>query len=96
MTKYADAVHTDPEAIAALQAWLPKLPDQAQVLLRLDDGSQVSGTVSIRPTLQTFRDREEREGINGVVRLDDLLHPEQQHYVWLDRIRAVEPLTPTS
>ncbi|WP_369977095.1 DUF3247 family protein [Xanthomonas bundabergensis] len=96
MTKYADVVHTDPDAIAALQAWLPQLPELAQVLVRLDDGSQVSGTVSIRPTLQTFRDREEREGINGVVRLDDLLHPEQQHYVWLDRIREVQPLVPTS
>ena len=96
MTKYADAVHTDPDAIAALQAWLPKLPDQAQVLRRLDDDSQVSGTVSVRPTLQTFRDPQEREGINGMVRLDDLLHPEHQHYVWLDRIREVAPLTPTS
>lgn len=96
MTKYADVVHTDPDAIAALQAWLPALPELAQVLLRLDDGSQVSGTVSIRPTLQTFRDREEREGVNGVVRLDDLLHPEQQHYVWLDRIREVQPLVPSA
>ncbi|OAX57061.1 DUF3247 family protein [Xanthomonas graminis] len=96
MSKYADAVHTDPDAIAAVQAWLPKLPDQAQVLLRLDDGSQVSGAVSVRPTLQTFRDRQEREGVNGVVRLDDLLHPEQQHDVWLDRIREVAPLTPTA
>ncbi|EKU25228.1 DUF3247 family protein [Xanthomonas graminis] len=96
MSKYADAVHTDPDAIAALQAWLPKLPDQAQMLLYLDDGSQVSGTVSVRPTLQTFRDRQEREGVNGVVRLDDLLHPEQQHYVWLDRIREVAPLTPSA
>ncbi|QDI04755.1 DUF3247 family protein [Xanthomonas cerealis pv. cerealis] len=96
MSKYTDAVHTDPDAIAALQAWLPKLPDQAQMLLRLDDGSQVSGTVSVRPTLQTFRDRQEREGVNGVVRLDDLLHPEQQHYVWLDRIGEVAPSTPTA
>jgi len=96
MTKYADAVHTDPDAIAALQAWLPQLPDQAQVLLQLDDGSQVSGTVSVRPTLQTFRDHDEREGVNGVLRLDDLLQPGQQRYIWLDRIRGVQPLSPTS
>ncbi|KLD78423.1 DUF3247 family protein [Xanthomonas hyacinthi] len=95
MTKYADAVHTDPDAIAALQAWLPHLPELAQVSLLLDDGSRVSGTVSIRPTLQTFRDRQEREGINGRVRLDDLLQPAQQHYIWLDRIREVQPLLPT-
>ncbi|ELQ16540.1 hypothetical protein A989_01185 [Xanthomonas translucens DAR61454] len=31
-----------------------------------------------------------------MVRLDDLLHPEQQHDVWLDRIGEVAPLTPTS
>lgn len=69
------------------------MPEQAQVLL-LDDGSRVGGTVSVRPTLQTFRDREEREGINGLLRLDDPLHPEQQHYVWLDRIGEVQPLAP--
>lgn len=96
MTKYADVVHTDPDAIAALQALLLQLPELAQVLLRLDDGSQVSGTVSIRPTLQTYRDHQEREGVNGVVRLDDLLHPAQQHFVWLDRIRQVQPLGPTA
>ncbi|MCC4594140.1 DUF3247 family protein [Xanthomonas campestris pv. phormiicola] len=94
MSKYADVVHADPDAIAALQAWLPHLPEQAQVLLRLDDGSRVSGTVSVRPTLQTFRDHQEHEGINGVLRLDDLLDPAQQHYIWLDRIREVQPLVP--
>ncbi|MCC8448072.1 DUF3247 family protein [Xanthomonas translucens] len=62
MRKLADAVHPDPGAIAALQAWRPTWPDQAQALLRLDD----------------------------------LLHPEQQHDVWLDRIGEVAPLTPTS
>ncbi|ELQ16541.1 hypothetical protein A989_01190 [Xanthomonas translucens DAR61454] len=49
-------MHPDPCAIAALQAWRPTWPDQAQALLRLDDGRQVSGTVSVRPSLQTFRD----------------------------------------
>jgi len=96
MSKYADAVHTDPQTIAALQAWLPHLPEQAQVLVLLDDGTQVSGTVSVRPTLQTFRDHHEHEGINGVLRLDDLLDPAQQHYIWLDRIREVQPLAPAS
>ena len=62
--------------------------------LILDDGSRLLGTVAARPTIQAFRDEAENEGMNGLLRLDDLDSPVQQHLVWLDRIREVRPLPP--
>ncbi len=94
MTKYANHVYTDQAQIAALAAWVLQLPDEARVQVTLDDGSRLLGTVAVRPTVQTFRDEAENEGANGLLRLDDLDHPEQPHWVWLDTIRDVRPLPP--
>jgi len=62
------------------------------VQVTLDDGSRVLGTVAVRPTVQSFRDEAENEGANGLLRLDDLDNPVQQHLIWLDTIREVRPL----
>ncbi len=94
MAKYAEHVYTSQAQIAALEAWIAQLPDEARVQVTLDDGQRVLGTVSVRPTIQTFRDADEHEGVNGMLRLDDLDAPAQQHLIWLDRIRAVRPLPP--
>lgn len=94
MAKYAKHVYTDQAQIAALEAWVTQLPDEARVQLTLDDGSRLLGTVAARPTIQAFRDEAENEGMNGLLRLDDLDSPVQQHLVWLDRIREVRPLPP--
>ncbi|MEE7546896.1 DUF3247 family protein [Xanthomonas sp. Kuri4-1] len=92
MSKYAPHVYTDPAQIATLETWVTQLPGQAQVQVTLDDGSRVVGTVAVRPTLQTFRDEHQQEGVNGQLRLDQLDASQQPHWLWLDRIAAVEPL----
>jgi len=92
MGKYAKHVYTEQSQIATLERWLPQLPDEARVQVTLEDGSRVLGTVAVRPTVQTFRDEAENEGANGLLRLDDLDNPVQQHLIWLDTIRDVRPL----
>lgn len=92
MGKYAKHVYTEQSQIATLEHWLGQLPDEARVQVTLDDGSRVLGTVAARPTVQTFRDEAENEGANGLLRLDDLDNPVQQHLIWLDTIRDVRPL----
>lgn len=94
MAKYATHVYTDQAQIATLESWIPQLPDEARVQLTLADGSRLLGTVAARPTIQSFRDEDENEGMNGLLRLDDLDTPVQQHLVWLDTIREVRPLPP--
>jgi len=94
MGKYAKHVYTNQAQIAALESWVQQLPDEARVQLTLEDGSRLLGTVAVRPTVQTFRDEAENEGANGLLRLDDLDSPVQQHLVWLDTIREVRPLPP--
>lgn len=94
MAKYAKHVYTDQAEIAALEAWVRQLPGEARVQLTLDDGSRLLGTVAVQPTVQSFRDESENEGVNGLLRLDDLDSPVQQHLVWLDSIREVRPLPP--
>lgn len=92
MAKYVERVHTDRTQIAALEALVTELPSEANVALTLDDGSELRGTVSVQPTIQTFRDASEREGVNSLLRLDDLQDPARQHHVWLDQIRKVTRL----
>ncbi|HYG05523.1 MAG TPA: DUF3247 family protein [Stenotrophomonas sp.] len=94
MAKYAKHVYTEQDKIATLESWVKQLPDEARVQVTLDDGSRLLGTVAVRPTVQSFRDEADNEGINGLLRLDDLDHPGQPHWVWLDTIREVRPLPP--
>lgn len=94
MARYAKHVYTGQSQIAALEAWIVQLPDEARVQVTLDDGRRLLGTVAVRPTLQAFLDEDEREGMNGLLRLDDLDTPVQQHLIWLDTIREVRPLPP--
>jgi hypothetical protein len=86
MTQYVERVHTDRAQIAALEALVAELPSEANVALTLDDGSELRGTVSVQPTIQTFRDASQQEGVNSLLRLDDLQDPARQHHVWLDQI----------
>lgn len=92
MSKYAERVHTDPERIAQLEALVPQLPAEARVLIELEDGSELRGSIPVRPTIQTFRDASEREGVNSLLRLDDLDDPSRQHHLWLDQISKVTSL----
>lgn len=94
MAKYAEHVYTDQARIAALESRAGELPGLARVQLTLEDGSRLLGTVATQPTIQSFRDANDNEGMNALLRLDDLDTPVQQHLVWLDTIREVRPLPP--
>ncbi|MFP7723047.1 DUF3247 family protein [Lysobacter sp. A3-1-A15] len=99
MTATVERVYTDPADIDRLQALVAQLPNDAHVELHLDDECHVRGTVSARPTLQAFVDPAGREGMNGLVRIEDraLEMPEsaQVHDIWLDRIVEVRHCLPT-
>lgn len=82
-------LYTQQADIRHLEALIQELPDEAKVELHLTDGGRVAGTVSTRPTVQVFRDRDGAQGFNAVVRIDDQLHPEHAHYIWMDRIAQV-------
>ncbi len=92
MTKIVDRVHNDQAEIARIEARITELDDEAIVVVTLDDGSCHTGTVTARPSVQTFRDGQGREGVNSLLRLDDLAAPGTSHYLWLDRIVDVRHL----
>ncbi|WP_269789957.1 DUF3247 family protein [Stenotrophomonas sp. Iso1] len=89
MAQYAPHVYSDPMTIALLETLAGELPVQARVMLVLDDGARVAGTVTMRPVLQHFADCDECPGVNATVRLDDLVRISQQHMLWLDSVRQV-------
>ena len=92
MTRIAERVHHDPAEIARIESRILELDDQAIFAVLLDDGSRLEGTVTVRPSIQTFRDAEGNEGVNSLLRLDDLHAPGHSHYVWLDRIAGLQRL----
>lgn len=92
MGKYAEHVYTDPAQIRHLEALIAELPANGHVVLLLNDGSSFDGVVCARPNVQVFRDEDDNEGINGVVRLERPDVPDWDCYVWLDDIRRVEHL----
>lgn len=89
MGQFAECVYTDQADIALLETRATQLPDEAKVELVLIDGSKVQGVVSTRPIVQVFRDNDGEEGINGIVRIDDMRDPKLAHYLWLDEILEV-------
>lgn len=89
MALYAPHVYSDPARIALLETLLGELADQARVILVLQGGNRVAGTVTMRPALQHFFDHNEQPGVNATVRLEDLGRYSQQHVVWLDSISEV-------
>jgi hypothetical protein len=97
MSRDAPRVHVAAAAIARLEAIALQLPQDAQVRLRLDDGRELRGMVGTTPTIQAFYDGDGREGMNAVVRIESFLDDGRprgggNHYLWLDRIDAVERL----
>lgn len=86
MTQQPQHLYTHQDDIARLEALTLQLPDEACVEVRLTDGDCVTGTVTVRPSVQVFRDADGREGFNAAVRIDDR---ERTHYLWLDRIASV-------
>jgi hypothetical protein len=92
MSRIADRVYSDAADLARFEAIALQLPQDARVAVALDDGSSVQGIVTATPTLQMFFDPQGDEGLNGVVRIEGLPSGSGDHYLWLDRINAVDPL----
>jgi hypothetical protein len=92
MGREADTIHKDPGSIARLQALIKELPDNAKVILHLQDGSHVRGVVAVVPTLQSFVNADAVEGVNGVVKLIDPERSDWSATVQLDTIARVEHL----
>ena len=92
MTKIVERVHQDQVEIARLESLVVDLDDEAIVEVLLTDGTRRKGTVVVRPTVQTFRDTRGNEGINALLRLDDLEEPGKSHYLWLDTVAEVHHL----
>lgn len=85
-------VYTEQAQIATLEHWVKLLDGQERVRIELDDGSMIAGTVAVRPTIQTYRDEQEREGSNGQLRIDHLDASQEPQWIWMDRIVAVHPM----
>ncbi|GHH60862.1 MULTISPECIES: DUF3247 family protein [Gammaproteobacteria] len=91
MSRYAPHVYTDQRQIAMMEQWMKQLDDEARVVVTLDDGTRIAGTVAVRPTVQSYLDENEREGMNGELRLDALDASQRPRWIWLDRIVDVAP-----
>lgn len=92
MGRRAEHVYTDNEYIQRLESLVEALPDNGRVRLLLKDGSRCDGVVSVRPSVQVFRDSEGNEGLNATVRLERPEAPDWHRDVWLDDIVRVEHL----
>jgi hypothetical protein len=79
-----DTVYTAQADIDRIQALVVELDNDAHVALRLDDGREIRGIVTRKPTIQQFVDRSGHEGSNAIVRLvqPQLEQPEQAG--WID------------
>ncbi len=92
MGRQAERVYTDPASIRQIESLVDELPSNGHVVLLLKDGSSCDGVVCVRPSVQVFRDADEREGINATVQLERPDVPEWSQHVWLDQIVRVEHL----
>jgi hypothetical protein len=92
VARTAERIHVDGAGIERLNAMAERLPDEARVRLTMVDGSEVTCTVVTRPILQSFLDREGREGFNAVLRIDSLSQPVQTRSLWLDEVARVQSL----
>jgi hypothetical protein len=95
MGKRAEHVYTDKVGIRHIESLIDELPGNSHVRLSLKDGSHCDGVVSVRPTVQVFRDTGEREGINALVQLQRPDMPDWSRQVWVDQIVRVVHLDST-
>jgi hypothetical protein len=96
MGRSAKHVYSDPAAVQALEALAGELPANGHVRLVLKDGSTCEGVVAERATVQVYYDTaEQRQGINGELRLERPDEPDWHHWIWLDEIASVEHLDST-
>jgi len=92
MGRTAEKVYTEPGDIERIQRRVVELPGQARVRITMQGGSIVTGTVTVRPSVQQFEDASGAAGMNAQVRLDDPAVPRWAAYLWLGDIMRVERL----
>jgi hypothetical protein len=92
MTQIAKQVFTERADIDRLDHWISELAVNAQVRITTHDGEVLEGLVMVTPTVQVFRDHHDLEGLNGVVKLENLERSERDQVVWLGDIRELEHL----
>lgn len=86
MTRRAARVHADPDRIKRLATLCACLDQEERVSMVLDDGRRITGVVLARPSLQTFLDADGNEGLNAVVKLDDVDGSGCPRSYWLDTV----------
>ncbi|HEX7338983.1 MAG TPA: DUF3247 family protein [Rhodanobacteraceae bacterium] len=89
MGQKAPRVCTKSEDVRQLEAWIGKLPAHMPVSVTDKAGKQYDGIVCIRPSVQSFRDRDGVEGVNGVLRLENAAADNGEYRIWLDEIADV-------
>ena len=92
MGREAACVFTDEDGIRRLESLVHQLPANSHVVVLLQDGSRCDGVVSVRPSVQVFRDHDDREGINATVELERPDVPGWNRRIWLDQVVRVEHL----
>ncbi len=92
MGSKAPRVVTDAASIRKLEALVHELQGNSHVVLFLRDGSTCEGVITVRPSVQVFRDGEGREGINAEAQLERPAMPAWHRRIWLDQIVRVEHL----
>jgi hypothetical protein len=86
MAQHAERVHTRQQDIDRLSSLCNALDEEARVTVTLASGTTVSGVVLAKPGLQTFVDHEGREGMNAVLKLDNIGGMGVVRYFWLDDV----------
>jgi hypothetical protein len=90
MGRTAAIVFTEPEDIARMQRWVDELAVNARVRIHTNDGDAVEGVVTVTPTVQVFEGDDGKQGVNGVVKLENPAQPDWSGVVWLGDIEHVE------
>lgn len=92
MGQHAPNVIVESSVIKRFVDLICHLPGNARVAVTCRDNKRYSGIVCIRPSMQAFRDKSGKEGMNAVLRLEDASAPGGEHRIWLDQIERVERL----
>ena len=90
MSRKAPYVFNGDENIRKLEALVHQLPGNGRVVLLLRDGSSCDGVVSVRPSVQVFRDDDDHEGVNATLQLERPEVPGWSQRIWLDQILRIE------
>jgi hypothetical protein len=78
-------------SVQALEALASELLANGHVRLVLKDDGTCEGTIAERAAVQVYFDpTEQRQGINGELRLERADEPDWHRWMWLDEIARVE------